>query len=222
MADEKGDELENSRKKVVCIETYYLIDYENVHGDGLSGCKNLGKTDHIVIFYTQNAKKIDMSDISNHGDAELKMKEVPAGKQSVDMNIASYFGYIVGQSRKNCNVVIVSKDKDYDNVVKFWNEIGITVSRRQQIKSETSPKITNKVSGTKKTKLYQEVRQAVISAGYAASEANIVAKIAKSFYGDEHMLSEVHNELRKRYTDYLDVYAAAKPVLSKYAYDNQS
>ncbi len=36
------------------------------------------------------------------------------------------------------------------------------------------------------------------------------------------LLSEVHNALRDRYTDYLDVYAVAKPVLSKYADDNTS
>ncbi len=33
------------------METYYLIDYENVHMDGLEGCDTLGKTDHIVIFF---------------------------------------------------------------------------------------------------------------------------------------------------------------------------
>lgn len=60
------------------------------------------------------------------------------------------------------------------------------------------------------------------SAGYDASVANTVAQIATGLYGDEHMLSEVHNALRDRYTDYLDVYAVVKPVLSKYADDNTS
>ena len=46
---------------MVYIETHYLIDYENVHEDGLSGCKDLRKSDYIVIFFTQNAKSIDMS-----------------------------------------------------------------------------------------------------------------------------------------------------------------
>ena len=221
---------------MVCIETHYLIDYENVHGDGLSGCQDLGKTDHIVIFFTQNARNIDMSDISNHGDAELEMIEVPAGKQSADMHIGSYLGYLAGKSGKNCNVVIVSKDTDFDNVIKFWKEkTGISVSRTQQIKKKTTPKQpvktvqtassksnTTKVSGSKKTKLNQEVMQAVRNAGFNAAVANTVAQIATGLYGDEHMLSEVHNALREKYTNYLDVYAAAKPVLSKYVDDNQS
>ena len=37
-------------------------------------------SDHIIIFFTQNARKIDMAEIANHGAAELKMIEIPAGK----------------------------------------------------------------------------------------------------------------------------------------------
>lgn len=112
------------------IETYYLVDYENVHCDGLNGCEELGKTDHIFIFFTKNAKSIDMSEISDHGGAELKMIEVPVGKQSADMHIVSFLGYLAGKKGKNCNAVIVSKDTDFDNVVAFWEETtGITASR---------------------------------------------------------------------------------------------
>lgn len=221
---------------MINIETFYLIDYENVHGDGLSGCQDLGKTDHIVIFFTQNAKNIDMSDISNHGSADLDMIEVPAGKQSADMHIGSYLGYLAGKNGKNCSVVIVSKDTDFDNVIKFWKQkTEIAASRTEQIKKKAVSKpqtskqqsvVENKpavkVNGTTKTKLNQEVMQAMRSAGYDASVANTVAQIATGLYGDEHMLSEVHNALRDRYTDYLDVYAVVKPVLSKYAEDNTS
>ena len=75
---------------MVTIETYYLIDYENVHSDGLAGCNDLTKTDHVIIFFTENAKNIDMSEIFDHGDASLEMEKVPAGNQSADMHIVSY------------------------------------------------------------------------------------------------------------------------------------
>ena len=94
------------------IDTYYLVDYENVGSNGLSGCKNRTASDHILIFFTQNARKIDMAIIANHGTAELKMMEIPAGKQSADMHIVSYLGYLAGTS--NCNIIIVSKDTDFD------------------------------------------------------------------------------------------------------------
>lgn len=215
---------------VETIETYYLIDYENVNSDGLEGCDKLGSTDHIIIFFTQNAKKIDMSDIADHGDADIEMYEVPAGKQSADIHISSYLGYLTGKHEVNkCSIVIVSKDTDFDNVIKFWkNKAGLKITRKQQInkvtqqqtpkKKEASPsKGSTKVSGTKKTKLNQEVMQAVRSGGYDAAVANTVAQISTGLYGSKTFLSDVHNALKNRYSNGVDVYDSAKPVLSKYA-----
>lgn len=88
-----------------------------------------------------------MCEIAKHGDAELKMIEVSAGKQSTDIHIGSYLGYLAGKhvtenNVKECSVVIISKDSDYDNVIKFWNEeTKIKVSKALQIKSST-PKAT--------------------------------------------------------------------------------
>lgn len=115
------------------IETYYLIDYENVHNEGLDGCDNLSEHDHIVIFYTKHAEIKDKE--IDYGKAHLEKENVPAGKQSVDMHIVSYLGYLVGKCKKECNVVIVSKDKHFDNVIKFWTrKTKIKVSKRSQIK----------------------------------------------------------------------------------------
>ena len=210
------------------IETFYLIDYENVNSDGLAGCDKLSKTDHIVKFFTKNAKKIDMSDIANHGDAALEMIEVPAGKQSADIHIGSYLGYISGKNvGKDCSVVIISKDTDFDNVIKFWKDKAkIKVSRAQQIKVSTpkastskqaQPKKTStKVDGNKKTKLNQEVMQAVRAAGFDAAVGNSVAQLITGLYGQDRLANEAHNALREKYTNYLDVYDAIKPILSKY------
>lgn len=55
------------------------------------------KSEHIYIFFTKNAKKIDISEIAKHGEAELKMIEVPARKQSTDIHIGSYLGYLSGK-----------------------------------------------------------------------------------------------------------------------------
>lgn len=174
------------KEKVRTIKTYYLIDYENVHGDGLTGCGDLNKKDRIVIFFTKNAKSIDMSEIADHGNAKIKMIEVSAGKQSADMHIGSYLGYLAGRKRKKCKVVVVSKDTDYDNIIKFWKKkTGIKVSRAQQInkKAESkkpanrkrpaaTKKTRKKRSGAGKTKLNSETIQAMRSAGFDAPTAN--------------------------------------------------
>lgn len=128
-----------SKKKVNKIDTYYLIDYENVGSNGLAGCEKMTSTDHIIIFFTQNARKIDMTEIANHGSAELKMIEIPAGKQSADIHIGSYLGYLAGNLK--CSVTIISNDTDFDNVIKFWRkELRIAVSRQQRIQVNTAAK----------------------------------------------------------------------------------
>ena len=133
-----------NRKTRLCqeektIDTFYLIDYENVNGSGLTGCDKLEKSDHIIIFFTKNAMKINMSEIADHGEAELRMMEIPAGKQSTDIHISSYLGYLAGLNQgTDCNVVIVSKDTDFDNILRFWNaKPWMHASRASQIKEPT-------------------------------------------------------------------------------------
>ena len=42
------------------MESFYLIDFENVHNEGLENIDTLTKTDHVHIFYTENASKISL------------------------------------------------------------------------------------------------------------------------------------------------------------------
>lgn len=195
------------------METYYLIDYENVGGDGLAGCDKLKKTDHIIIFFTQNANKIDMREIANHGEAELRMIEVPAGKQSADIHIGSYLGYLAGVNRgQGCSVVIVSKDKDFDNVAKFWTgATQIKASRIKQIKAsakaaaereksqanQKKPEV--KVNGEQKTKLNQDVMQAARSAGFEADIANYVASTVVKNVGEKNGKQQIYRAIISKY-----------------------
>lgn len=223
------------QRMVIPIETYYLVDYENVGNDGCSGWGKLNKTDHIHLFYTENAKRMDLDIFSNHGEAELVMHKVPAGKQSVDMHMVSYLGYRIGIDHENEHTyVIVSRDKDYDNIIKFWKEMtGAKVSRVQKInqsiaKQKTSTKqvITENTSTKKspvkvdkadKTKLNQEVQHVLSKAHYKDEVISSVAKIVASHYGKEGFITDVHNALEKKYENYLEVYGIIKSILDKYA-----
>lgn len=67
-------------------ETYYLIDFENVNEDGLSGAGNLGSHDHVHLFFTKNASKISIEKLTNLNCANLFSHEIPIGNQSLDMH----------------------------------------------------------------------------------------------------------------------------------------
>lgn len=152
------------------METYYLIDFENVHNDGIANIECMTKTDHIHIFSTQNATNIRSDIFWLNGD--IKSHLVPARKQSLDMHLVSYLGHLLGINGKECSYVIISKDKDYDNIVKFWKEEGYpNISRKEKLPEcvkQSNPNgvkaTTTTVQVTQKTKQLQAVNS-IISTG---------------------------------------------------------
>ncbi|MBQ9635491.1 MAG: hypothetical protein IJV12_04665 [Acidaminococcaceae bacterium] len=120
--------------------TFYLVDYENVHEDGLVGAESLGKNDYVHIFTSKNAPNISIKILSYFNSTNLQFHEVPASKQSVDMNIVSFLGYLIGKNdTSKIKYVVISKDTDYDNVLSFWRKFAtINILKREKIKEESS------------------------------------------------------------------------------------
>lgn len=118
-------------------ETYYLIDFENVGLKGLEGAQNLTKSDWVHLFSTRNAPKINTATLANFNATNLLVHEVPAKSQSVDMHLVSYLGYLLGSCETAPQIVILSNDTDYDDIVSFWNiEKGVIIRRRDKFQPE--------------------------------------------------------------------------------------
>ena len=217
------------------IETYYLIDYENVSESDLSCSNKLGPHDHIHIFSTENARKIDIKTLSTFNLSEQHSHMVPAKKQSLDMHLVSYLGYlIVKNNNSKCNYVIVSKDTDYDNIISFLHELSSSVITRQT-KIDLTPKKTssqnsmtvktinkavkgNTTLSKKKVQLNTEIQQAVSATKvYKESIINEVASIVVKHYGKENFARNVHNELVATYFEGPKIYQIIKPILHKYS-----
>ena len=128
----------------------FFIDFENVHNAGLSNLKGLSKDDLFFIFYTANAESITLDNINllNKSCCRYDLIKVPAGSQSLDMHLISYVGYAVGIHGNKYNYVVISKDKDYDNIISFWKEkSGISIKRQASING-SSAKTTTTSSNT--------------------------------------------------------------------------
>ena len=118
-------------------ETYYLIDFENVGLKGLEGAQNLTKSDWVHLFSTRNAPKINTATLANFNATNLLVHEVPAKSQSVDMHLVSYLGYLLGSHETAPQIVILSNDTDYDDIVSFWKiEKGVIIRRRDKFQPE--------------------------------------------------------------------------------------
>ncbi len=117
---------------------YYLLDYENVNASGLDGIGELSSDCRIVLFYTKNSSKIDLGvfNMLRSMEAEMSIIEVHHGKQALDIQLASYLGYLIGTEPADTEYFIISKDKGYRNVQSFWPDRRIVLCRNLSPDSE--------------------------------------------------------------------------------------
>lgn len=192
------------------METFYLIDFENVHSEGLENIDTLDKTDHVHIFYTENASTIRLDIILTDG-IEIVGHKVPARKQSLDMHLVSYLGHLLGINKgKQCSYVIISKDKDYDNIIKFWQENGFeNISRNQEIPNCNAVNQNSKNNVAKresqvrsffgqhfKEKIYVDKKEEIIQIILGATTRQQVNNELLKLYSDGNRVKEMIKTLQ--------------------------
>ena len=102
----------------------YLIDFENVHEEGFSALGRLGEKDAVYCFFTKNVAKISMSALAGMRSGQLHFVEAESGKQSLDLVLVSYLGYLIGTKPQELYYDIVSNDNGFTKVADFWNKRG--------------------------------------------------------------------------------------------------
>ncbi len=225
------------KREEIYMDTFYLIDFENVHNKGIENIEHIAKSDHVHIFSTQNALNIRKDIFWLNGDIQPHL--VPARKQSLDMHLVSYLGHLLGIHGANCKYVIISKDKDYDNIIKFWKTEGYpNISRKEELLGSTTiqkkvtqpaaPKTTqtlnNKISegmsydfsGHDRSELNLFMQHGLIAMGYLTNDANRICKYVVAHCNDERVLSGIHNDLKREYEDYFEIYEDVKAILGKF------
>lgn len=197
--------------------TYYLIDYENTNSKGLKGSGKLKKCDRIFIFYSENASKINLDFFASHGKAKVRAIKVPARKQSLDMHIASYIGYLIGKHRKKpadceCKYIIISMDDDYDNIISFWKKQGINILRRETISDKPMKMYTDPEYEKLEIKLF----------GYFDNQADVEAVMtmvekgtSKVAINNMIMARFKKGEVAKEIYEIINPYIANKPNQNK-------
>ncbi len=102
----------------------FLIDYENLHASAFSGLEELSEEDRVLIFYTNNSDNLTFSLMERLVRAKAKiqyMKVICGGKNSLDFQLCSYLGYLIGTS-SDTRFCIVSRDKGYNTMLSLWGD----------------------------------------------------------------------------------------------------
>lgn len=193
-------------------KTFYLIDYENVNEDGLEGSNKLTKSDYVNIFTSKNAPYFSIKTLVNFNSTNLYFHEVPAGKQSVDMNLTSFFGYLVAQNdTASSKYVIVSKDTGYDNVITFWrNKKSINVIRQEKVKGDSQPEskpvpapapvtppVTHKAPPA--PQVASEIHKALAKGNLDAATISFVISLVDANHNEKDIKTIVYRTLVKKY-----------------------
>ncbi len=126
---------------------YFLIDYENIGQAGFKGFEALSGNDKIVLFYSKNANKIDISMMQKlkKCHAEIDYVQVDRlGHNALDFNLVCYIGTKIGKFKGNSlDIIIISKDSGYDTLfaAQFIPD-NVTISRREFISAKNITKNT--------------------------------------------------------------------------------
>ncbi len=122
----------------------YLIDFENVHEEGFTSIEKLGDKDAVYCFFTKNVAKISMSALAGMRSGQLHFVEAESGKQSLDLALVSFLGYLIGTKPQEQYFEIISNDNGFNKVAEFWNKRGNNLRVRirktsdQRSKGETA------------------------------------------------------------------------------------
>ena len=103
---------------------YFLIDYENVKENGLSGFEHLTSNDDVLIFFsesTSNIKQGVWKKLCDTGCSIEICKLAKVRKNGLDFYIASRVGEIVAQDPSE-RIAIISGDSGFMAVVDYWQK----------------------------------------------------------------------------------------------------
>ena len=99
------------------MKKIFLVDTENVNITALSSSKKLNEEDIIILFVTERTNLFqfgrDKIKCLNTKANILKIDVTTGVKNSLDFQLVSYLGLIIGQHRYDANYYIVSKDRGF-------------------------------------------------------------------------------------------------------------
>lgn len=180
----------------------YLIDFENVHSDGLKGIEKLERSDECYIFYSEHAGVLTFNMHKKITESRAKMYYVEAQvgmKNALDFQLVSYLGYML-REKPEATYCLISNDKAFELVSKFWQDKGVNVTSAVSLDKAANAAHYSKISAELEKLLADR------------SEREFVEKCINEL----STKSGINNRIVKKYgtTRAGEIYKLIKPLLS--------
>ncbi|MDR0519911.1 MAG: hypothetical protein LBG82_07700 [Clostridiales Family XIII bacterium] len=139
----------------------YLIDYENVHQNGLDGIKKLGEGDTVIIFVGNKIDSISVDTLMAiiNSEAQVRIKKMrKTADNYLDFQLATCLGGLVasgagsGSGSDANEFYIISNDRDFESAIDYWkhNKPSAKIELRNTIAPTAGTAAAPKPSGAKK------------------------------------------------------------------------
>ncbi|MDR0519897.1 MAG: hypothetical protein LBG82_07630 [Clostridiales Family XIII bacterium] len=141
----------------------YLIDYENVHQNGLDGIKKLGEGDTVIIFVGNKIDSVSVDTLMAiiNSEAQVRIKKMrKTADNYLDFQLATCLGGLVASGAgatgsagsEHSEYYIVSNDRDFESVIDYWkhNKPSAKIELRSAIAPAAKQAAATKDRGTKK------------------------------------------------------------------------
>ncbi len=175
--------------RITVLETYYLIDFENIKiAGGKLSYTGIPKNSNVIVFLTSRDILAE-SEKPKRVDIHFQIFDnIPEGREFVDKYISAYMGYLAGvYDKENLKVYIVSRNKGYDNIIAFMSDL-VNAERREQVaekaQKKAAPAAMQKAKRTdegKASKCLLEIEEALYEYGADIPRKNfdVVLNIVK-------------------------------------------
>ncbi|MBP3781793.1 MAG: hypothetical protein J6I68_00940 [Butyrivibrio sp.] len=108
----------------------YLIDYENVHKEGLEGAEALSRSDRVIVFYSVKADSISI-DTLNKCKAKIEFIKAEVGTlNAMDFQLVGYLFY---HMKKNRDYYIITRDQGFRAILNMAKNLGMSVKIKAYI-----------------------------------------------------------------------------------------
>lgn len=192
----------------------YLVDFENVHANGIKRLLNVSERDTVIIFFSEQSKNITLDVIEEvtKNNAILTCHKVNIGtKNALDFQLSSHLGYLIGKDVNDTKYHIVSQDKGYDCLCDYWRKQGINVDRIGTTEPVSAPTFKKK-SKTKTSNLatFKEIKK------YLSNEDDPGEIL--TIFNQHKTKQEICNGIAKKFKDNKRtsaVYKKIKPLLKE-------
>ena len=198
----------------------YLVDYENVHNDGVTDIQKLSASDRVVIFYGDSIKSIPFETHVEMMASKAVIEYIEThkvAKNYLDFQLATYLGFLIG-----------SQDTGFDSIVDFWRGRNIEAFRQPSIASPSTPKDVSLKKGTSTKKKKKKSDHVPKESKKETKEVKETKEIVEKKKPEKKKLPEaIRKKIRTELKDeklpagkYTSIYKAVEESENKLALNN--